>query len=133
SGRTLLPSSPTPVLVRGAPRNWVRPGAASSRRRGPADAEDITMDLDFTALASRVAARAEVLGCVILSRDGLVLGSFPPNGEQDITPGLLRFTGLGEPRRGFVEFVEEMWAYVRHGTYAVFAVAEPGTRPGVLL
>src|SRR6266542_2547196 len=47
------------------------------------------MDLDFTTLASRVAAQAEVLGCVILSRDGLVLGSFPPNGERDITPGLL--------------------------------------------
>src|SRR5262249_58445873 len=30
------------------------------------------MDPDFTALASRVAARAEVLGCLILSRDGLV-------------------------------------------------------------
>ncbi|HEX9375076.1 MAG TPA: hypothetical protein VGB19_02385 [Actinomycetota bacterium] len=91
------------------------------------------MDLDFTALASRVAARAEVLGCVLLSRDGLVLGSFPPNGERDITPGLLRFAALGEPERGFVQFSDELWAYVRQDSYAAFAVAEAGTRPGVLL
>ncbi|HEY7280141.1 MAG TPA: hypothetical protein VID47_01000 [Actinomycetota bacterium] len=91
------------------------------------------MDPDFTALASRVAARAEVLGCVILSRDGLVLGSFPPHGEQDITPGLLRFTALGDPDRGFAEFADELWAYVRQGAYAAFAVAEAGTRPGILL
>ncbi len=91
------------------------------------------MDLDFTTLASRVAAQAEVLGCVILSRDGLVLGSFPPNGERDITPGLLRFAALGEPERGFVQFSDELWAYVRQDAYAAFAVAEAGTRPGVLL
>jgi hypothetical protein len=91
------------------------------------------MDPDFTALASRVAARAEVLGCVILSRDGLVLGAFPPNGEQDITPGLLRFAALGDPDRGFAEFPDELWAYVRAGTYAAFAVAEHGTRAGVLI
>jgi hypothetical protein len=91
------------------------------------------MDPDFTALASRVAARAEVLGCVILSRDGLVLGSFPPNGEMDITPGLLRFAALGDPDRGFAQFADELWAYVREGSYAAFAVAEAGTRPGILL
>jgi hypothetical protein len=91
------------------------------------------MDPDFTALASRVAARAEVLGCVILSRDGLVLGSFPPNGEGDITPGLLRFAQLGDPERGFVQFPDEVWAYVTHGSYAAFAVAGAGTRPGILI
>jgi hypothetical protein len=91
------------------------------------------MDPDFTALASRLAARAEVLGCVILSRDGLVLGAFPPHGEQDITPGLLRFAALGDPERGFAQFSDELWAFVRAGAYAAFAVAEHGTRPGVLL
>ena len=85
------------------------------------------MDPDFTALASRVAARAEVLGCVILSRDGLVLGAFPPHGEQDITPGLLRFASLGDPDRGFAQFSDELWAYVREGSYAAFAVAESST------
>src|SRR4051812_4830265 len=91
------------------------------------------MDPDFTALASRVAARAEVLGCIILSRDGLVLGAFPPHGEHDITPGLLRFAALGDPDRGFAEFSDELWAYVRQGSYAAFAVAEHGVRPGILL
>jgi hypothetical protein len=91
------------------------------------------MDIDFSALASRVAARADVLGCVILSRDGLVMGAFPPNGERDVTPAWLRFSSVGEPERGFVEFPDEMWAYVRLGPYAAFAVGSPRTRAGVLL
>src|SRR5438093_6132705 len=91
------------------------------------------MDIDFTALASRVAARAEVLGCVILSRDGLVLGAFPPGGERDVTPAWLRFASVGDPERGFVEFPGELWAYVRRGAYAGFAVGEAGTRAGILL
>src|SRR5438034_375030 len=45
------------------------------------------MDIDFTALASRVAARAEVLGCVILSKDGLVMGAFPPGLPGAGSPG----------------------------------------------
>jgi hypothetical protein len=91
------------------------------------------MDIDFTALASRVAARAEVLGCVILSKDGLVMGAFPPGGERDVTPAWLRFASVGNPERGFVEFPGELWAYVRQGPYAAFAVGAPGTRAGILL
>ncbi len=91
------------------------------------------MDIDFTALASRVAARAEVVGCVILSRDGLVMGAFPPGGERDVTPAWLRFASVGDPERGFVEFSGELWAYVRRGAYAAFAVGESGTRAGILL
>ena len=91
------------------------------------------MEIDFTALASRVAARAEVLGCLILSQDGLVLGSFPPNGERDVSPAWVRFSGMGEPERGFITFAEETWAYVAHGGYAAFAVAVRGARPGILL
>src|SRR5436190_20814071 len=91
------------------------------------------MDIDFTALASRVAARAEVLGCVILSKDGLVMGAFAPGGERDVTPAWLRFASVGNPERGFVEFPGELWAYVRQGPYAAFAVGAPGTRAGILL
>jgi hypothetical protein len=91
------------------------------------------MDIDFSALASRVAARAEVLGCVILSRDGLVLGAFPPGGERDVTPAWLRFASVGDPERGFVEFSDELFAYVRRGPYAAFAVGVAGTRAGILL
>jgi hypothetical protein len=91
------------------------------------------MERDYSALASRVAARAEVLGCLILSRDGLVLGSFPPGGEQDVSPAWLRFSSLGEPLRGFLAFSDQLWAYARHGEYAAFAVAVPSARAGILL
>src|SRR5947207_14528075 len=91
------------------------------------------MERDYSALASRVAARAEVLGCLILSRDGLVLGSFPPGGEQDVTPAWLRFSALGEPDRGFISFSNQLWAYTAHGEYAAFAVAVPRARAGILL
>jgi hypothetical protein len=91
------------------------------------------METEFTALASRVAARAEMLGCLILSRDGLVLGSFPPGGEDDVTPAWLRFSGLGQPARGFVAFEHELWAYVSHGDFGAFAVTAPSARAGVVL
>jgi hypothetical protein len=74
-----------------------------------------------------------VLGCVILSKDGLVMGAFPPGGERDVTPAWLRFASVGNPERGFVEFPGELWAYVRQGPYAAFAVGAPGTRAGILL
>jgi hypothetical protein len=91
------------------------------------------MERDYSALASRVAARAEVLGCLILSRDGLVLGSFPPGGEQDTTAAWLRFSSIGEPERGFIAFAHQQWAYTKHGEYAAFAVAVPSARAGILL
>jgi hypothetical protein len=91
------------------------------------------MDVDFTALASRVATRADVLGCLILSRDGLVLGSFPPHGERDVTPAWLAFSRIGDPERGFVAFAEEIWAYAAHEGYAAFAVAVPSARPGIVI
>jgi hypothetical protein len=91
------------------------------------------METDFTALASRVAARAEMLGCLILSRDGLVLGSFPPGGERDVTPAWLRFSALGQPERGFLTFPNELWAYTTHGDFAAFAVAAPTARAGIVI
>src|SRR5438046_7189964 len=93
------------------------------------------MEIDFSALASRVAAFGDVLGCIILSPDGLVLGSFPPaDGDGDgIKPAWLRFATLGEPERGFVKIDGQVWGYVSAGSYAAFAVATGTTRPGVLL
>jgi hypothetical protein len=91
------------------------------------------MDVDYTALASRVATRADVLGCLILSRDGLVLGSFPPHGERDVTPAWLAFSRIGDPERGFIAFSEEIWAYAAHEGYAAFAVAVPSARPGIVI
>jgi len=93
------------------------------------------MEIDFSALASRVAAFSDVLGCIILSNDGLVLGAFPPaDGDGDgIKGSWLRFAAVGEPERGFLKIEDQVWAYVTVGTYAAFAVAGGATRPGVLL
>src|SRR5919198_4987499 len=91
------------------------------------------METDFTALASRVAARAEMLGCLILSRDGLVLGAFPPRGERDVTQSWLTFSALGQPMRGFLTFRDELWAYTTHGDFGAFAVAAPTARAGIVI
>jgi hypothetical protein len=92
------------------------------------------MQIDFSALASRVAAFSDVLGCIILSTDGMVLGAFPPGDEDGIKPAWLKFAALGEPERAFVRFSDaELWAYVQSGPYAAFAVATGNTRPGILL
>jgi hypothetical protein len=92
------------------------------------------MDTGFSALASRIAASSDVLGCMILSSDGDVLGAFPLGDEHGLKPAWLKFTALGDTKRGFVRFSDDqLWAYVRSGPYAAFAVAMGGTRPGVLL
>jgi len=89
---------------------------------------------DFSALASRIAVGVgEVRGCLILSRDGLVLGSFPPGEEHLVKPAWVRFAAMGDPEKGFVEFADELWVYVRRGPYAAFAVAGTGIRPGLLM
>jgi hypothetical protein len=89
---------------------------------------------EFSALAARVAAGVgELRGCLILSRDGLVLGAFPEGEEALVKPAWLRFATLGEPDKGFVEFGDEVWGYVRRGPYAAFAVTGTGTRPGLLI
>src|SRR2546421_1144782 len=93
------------------------------------------MEIDFSALASRVAAFSDVLGCILLSSDGLVLGAFPPgDGDGDgIKSAWLRFAAVGQPERGFLKIDQQTWAYVTAGSYAAFAVATGATRPGVLL
>jgi len=40
---------------------------------------------------------------------------------------------VGEARRGFVEFSDQLWAYVHRGPYAAFVISGTGVRPGVLL
>src|SRR6266571_5604129 len=92
------------------------------------------METDFSALASRIAASSEVLGCLILSADGVVLGSFPPVDDDRTKPAWLKFAALGAPTRGFIQMSQdELWAYASSGPYAAFAVAGGNTRPGVLL
>jgi hypothetical protein len=90
---------------------------------------------DYAALAQRVAAGISgIRGCVLLSRDGMVLGAHPEGElESQTKAAWLRFASLGEPERSYVEFPDQTWAYVRRGAYAVFAVAEAAVRPGLLV
>jgi hypothetical protein len=89
---------------------------------------------DYSALAQRISVSVSgVSGVLILSRDGLVLGAHPNEDESLAKPAWLRFIALGEPERSFIEFADQVWAYVKRGPYAAFATAEAGTRPGVLV
>ena len=89
---------------------------------------------DYSALAQRIALSIrEVRGCLILSRDGLVLAAHPDEEEAAAKASWLRFCVLGEPERSFVEFPDQTWAFVRRGPYAAFAVADAGVRPGVMV
>jgi hypothetical protein len=89
---------------------------------------------DFAALASRIAVSFNDLrGVLIVSRDGLVLGAFPPDAEQEMKPAWLRFATLGDSDKGFLEFSDELWVYVRRGPYGAFALGGTSIRPGLVI
>jgi hypothetical protein len=89
---------------------------------------------DFNGLASSLATGvSDVRGCLLLSRDGLVLGSHPQDGEAQVKTAWMRFAALGDPERGFTQFGTETWCYVRRGPYAAFAVVGLGERPGLVI
>jgi hypothetical protein len=89
---------------------------------------------EYVALAQRVVlSMDDVRGCLVLSRDGLILGAFPEDEESSIKPAWLRFVHIGEARKSFVEFGDQIWCYVHRGPYAAFVVAAATVRPGVLL
>lgn len=90
---------------------------------------------DYSALAQRVSMSIDgVRGCLMLSRDGMVLGAHP-EGEAEtlIRSSWVRFAAVGDPERSYVEYPDQVWAFVRRGSYAAFAVADAGVRPGVLV
>src|SRR5438309_2186071 len=88
---------------------------------------------EYAALAQRVVLTMDdVRGCLVLSRDGMVLGAYPEEDEQAFKPAWLKFVNVGEARRGFVEFSDQLWAYVHRGPYAAFVISGIGVRPGVL-
>ena len=88
---------------------------------------------DFSDLAARIGTSVgELRGVLILSRDGLVLGAFPED-DDSMKPAWLKFASMGDPEKAFVEFGNELWAYVRRGPYAAFAIAGVAVRPGLLL
>ncbi len=89
---------------------------------------------DYSALAQRVAVSVgDVRGCIILSRDGMVLGVYPEDDEAQSKPAWLQFMALGTPEKSFVEFADQIWTFVHRGAYSAFAVAGTSVRPGVLL
>jgi hypothetical protein len=89
---------------------------------------------DFSALALRVALGVgDVPGCLILSREGLVLGSHPEADNGRVKQAWLRFASLGSAERGFIELADQIWVYAHRGPYAAFAVADISVRPGLLL
>jgi hypothetical protein len=90
---------------------------------------------DYSALAQRVSMSIEgVRGCLMLSRDGMVLGAHPEGeSETHIRSSWVRFAAVGDPERSYVEYPDQVWAFVRRGSYSAFAVADAGVRPGVLV
>lgn len=89
---------------------------------------------EYGALAQRVVLTMDdVRGCLVLSRDGLVLGAFPEDEEASVKPAWLRFVHVGDARRSFVEFGDQIWAFLHRGPYAAFVVSGTSVRPGVLL
>ena len=89
---------------------------------------------EYVALAQRVVlTMGDVQGCLVLSRDGLILAVFPEDAEPALKPAWLRFVSMGEVRKSFVEFGDQLWGFVHRGPYAAFVVAGVGVRPGVLL
>ncbi|HEX5626436.1 MAG TPA: hypothetical protein VFY08_00290 [Actinomycetota bacterium] len=89
---------------------------------------------DFNVLAISLGqGMADVRGCLVLSRDGLVLGAHPAESERATTRAWIRFATIGDPERGFVQFGAETWCYVRRAPYAGFAVAGPEERAGLVI
>jgi hypothetical protein len=89
---------------------------------------------DFNALAATLAADLDgVRAALIVSRDGLVIGAHPDDGEGAAKPAWLRVASLGDPERGFFQFATETWCYVRRGPYAAFVVATAAVRPGLVI
>jgi hypothetical protein len=90
---------------------------------------------DYSALAQRVSMSITgVRGCLMLSRDGMVLGAHPEGeAETHIRASWMRFAAVGDPERSYVEYPDQVWAFVRRGGYSAFAVADAGVRPGVLV
>lgn len=89
---------------------------------------------DYSALAQRVSTSISgVRGCLMLSRDGLVLGVDPEDVEPDLRSAWVRFAALGDAARSYVEFPDRIWAFVRLGGYGAFAVGDADVRPGLLM
>lgn len=89
---------------------------------------------DFNAVAATLGAGlSDIRACLILSRDGLILGGYPEGAEFDAKPAWLKLAAMGEPERGFLQFGTETWCFVRRGPYAAMAVTGTEIRPGLVI
>jgi hypothetical protein len=92
------------------------------------------MSVDFAALTAAVGAGlSDVRACLIVSRDGLALGSYPPADEGSAMTKWSRLTSLGDVERGFAVVGEECWVFCSRGPYSALAVAKASARPGLIL
>src|SRR5437879_1555718 len=107
----------------------VQPQARSPVRREPCKE---SMSTDFTALASVLAGGLpELRACLLVSRDGLALGSHPADEEARTLGAWARITALGDVERGFVVVGEELWPFCRRGSYSATAIPNAGARPAL--
>ncbi len=92
------------------------------------------MSTDFAALTSAFAAGLpDVRACLIVSRDGLSLGSHPADEEARALSAWVRVQELGDVERGFAVVGDELWVFCRRGPYAAMAIAGASARAGVAL
>jgi hypothetical protein len=92
------------------------------------------MSVDFAALTAAVGAGlSEVRACLIVSRDGLALGSYPSSEEGGAMERWMRLASLGDVERGFAVVGEECWVFCTRGPYSALAVARATGRPGIIL
>jgi hypothetical protein len=92
------------------------------------------MSPDLAALTgSVVVGLPEVQACLLLTRDGLPLASYPRERERAATQAWARWAALGEVRRGFAVLEGEMWLYAKDAGHAAFVLARPDARPGLIL
>jgi hypothetical protein len=92
------------------------------------------MSVDFAALAMAVVSGvADVRACLVVSRDGLALGAYPPSEEEKALTVWSRMAALGDVERGFVGMRDEVWAFSRRGPYSALATGHPSARAGIVL
>ncbi len=90
--------------------------------------------MDFNELAARMSAGvAGVRACLILTRDGLSLGSHPVDAEPRARHAWEALQRIGDPQRGFVDMGTEIWVVATGGAYGAAMVATPEAKPGLLL
>jgi hypothetical protein len=92
------------------------------------------MTEDFAALVGSVTVGVPgVRACLLLSRDGLALGTYPEAEEPRMLAIWTRLAALGDVERGFAVVADEVWAFSRRGAYTAVATSEANARPGVIL